>query len=221
VFCGHAGTGGKQAEGTVVHDQGQRRACGTPAQGPNHSHHRQPALQSWAKDEDENNKNREYKVVEDRLRATYVKDSTATLRNKLYDPYVKFFRWASDRLQGRDGVVCLVSNNSFLEQRAFDGMRKHLAREYSSILHVNLRGKVRDNPELSGTAYNVFGIQVGVGISLCIKKAAAKTHSIRYVEADLQLRREQKLEWLASAGSFSENRSQPNCPEFEWRLARR
>jgi predicted helicase len=161
-----------------------------------------PPYNLGQKDEDENNKNREYKVVEDRLRATYVKDSTATLRNKLYDPYVKFFRWASDRLQGRDGVVCLVSNNSFLEQRAFDGMRKHLAREYSSILHVNLRGKVRDNPELSGTAYNVFGIQVGVGISLCIKKAAAKTHSIRYVEADLQLRREQKLEWLASAGSF-------------------
>ena len=165
--------------------------------------------------ENENNKNREYKVVEDRLRETYVKDSTATLRNKLYDPYVKFFRWATDRLQGRDGLVCLVSNNSFVEQRAFDGMRKNLSRDFTEIVHVNLRGKVRDNPELSGTAFNVFGIQVGVGITICVKKASAKTHTIRYSEADLKWRREEKLAWLGKVGSASQLSTRKLLPDAD------
>ncbi len=154
--------------------------------------------------ENENNKNRQYRIVEDRLRETYVKDSTATLRNKLYDPYVKFFRWASDRLKGDDGIVCLVSNNSFVEQRAFDGMRKHLLRDFTTIYHVNLLGKVRDNPELSGTAYNVFGIQVGVGITIAVRrKSHGGGHGLRYAQAELSWRRHEKLAWLAQVVAIS------------------
>ena len=52
--------------------------------------------------ENDNNKNRRYSVIDKRIRETYSKDSKATLNNKLYDAYVKFFRWATDRLQGRD-----------------------------------------------------------------------------------------------------------------------
>ena len=48
------------------------------------------------------------------LQETYAKDSTATLKNKLSDPYVKAIRWASDRI-GEEGVVALVTNNSFLD----------------------------------------------------------------------------------------------------------
>jgi predicted helicase len=73
--------------------------------------------------ENDNNKNRSYPVVDSRIRTTYSKASDATLNNKLYDAYVRFFRWATDRLQGRDGVICFVSNNSFVDQIAFDGMR--------------------------------------------------------------------------------------------------
>ena len=85
---------------------------------------------------------------------------------KLYDAYVKFFRWAADRLQGRDGIVCFVSNNSFVDQIAFDGMRKHLLQDFTQIYHLDLHGNVRKNPKLSGTTHNVFGIQVGVGITI-------------------------------------------------------
>ncbi|MEO7001434.1 MAG: N-6 DNA methylase, partial [Ktedonobacterales bacterium] len=55
--------------------------------------------------ENDNNKNRRYPTIDGRIRDTYAKDSKATLKNKLYDAYVKFFRWATDRLQGRDGIV--------------------------------------------------------------------------------------------------------------------
>ena len=78
-----------------------------------------------------------------------------------HDPYVKAIRWASDRI-GDEGIVAFVSNNSFIDQIAFDGMRKHLARDFDAIYVLDLGGNVRKNPKLSGTTHNVFGIQVGV-----------------------------------------------------------
>ncbi|MBL8120525.1 MAG: N-6 DNA methylase, partial [Anaerolineae bacterium] len=120
--------------------------------------------------ENDNNKNRKYEVIDKRVKETYAKDSKATNKNALSDAYVKFFRWAADRLQGRDGIVCYVSNNSFVDQIAFDGMRKHLLEDFTEIYHLDLHGNVRQNPKLSGTTHNVFGIQVGVGVTVAVRK---------------------------------------------------
>ncbi len=128
-----------------------------------------PPYNVGQKRENDNNQNRPHEIVDDRVRDTYAKDSKATNKNSLSDVYVKFFRWATDRLGNRDGIVCFVSNNSFVDQHAFDGMRKHLAKDFDQILHLDLYGNVRRNPKLSGTTHNVFGIQVGVGITLAIK----------------------------------------------------
>jgi predicted helicase len=120
--------------------------------------------------ENDNNKNRKYAETDKRVADTYSKDSTASNKGALSDPYVKFFRWATDRLEGRDGIVSFVSNNSFVDQQAFDGMRKHFLREFTSIYHVDLHGNVRRNPKLSGTTHNVFGIRVGVGITVAVRR---------------------------------------------------
>ena len=119
--------------------------------------------------ENDQNKNRKYRHMDKRVQETYTADSKATLRNKLSDPYVKAFRLASDRIRATGGVVAYVTNNSFIDQIAFDGMRKNLARDFSKIYIVDLGGNVRQNPKLSGTIHNVFGIQVGVAISLLVK----------------------------------------------------
>ena len=66
--------------------------------------------------ENDNNKNRKYETMDKRVAETYVKDSKAQLRTALYDPYVKAIRWALDRI-GEEGVVALVTNNSFLDGR--------------------------------------------------------------------------------------------------------
>ena len=95
---------------------------------------------------------------------TYAADSNATTKNKLVDPYVKAFRWASDRI-GEEGVVAFVSNNSFLDSIAADGMRKRLRQDFDRSIVLDLGGNVRKNPKLSGTTHNVFGIQVGVSIN--------------------------------------------------------
>ena len=116
--------------------------------------------------ENENNKNRKYPAMDKRVAETYVMDSGATLRNKLYDPYVKAIRWASDRI-GEEGVVAFVTNNSFLDSVAFDGMRKHLAEDFDAIYIMNLGGNARKGLKVSEA--NVFGIRVGVSINLLVK----------------------------------------------------
>ena len=105
-----------------------------------------PPYNAGQQNENDNNKNRDYKVIDKRIRETYAKDSDATLKNKLYDPYVRFFRWAIDRLGDRPGIICYVSNNSFIGKRMFGGMQKHLLKDFTRIYHVDLHGDVRENP---------------------------------------------------------------------------
>jgi len=144
--------------------------------------------------ENDNNKNRKYPEIDRRIHETYAKDSKATNKNALSDAYVKFFRWATDRLGGRDGIVCFVSNNSFVGQIAFDGMRKHLMQDFTHIDHIDLHGNVRKNPKLSGTTHNVFGIQVGVGITVAVRCPGEKR--LRYHRVPEFWRKEEKLAWL-------------------------
>ena len=148
--------------------------------------------------ENDNNKNQKYETLDKRVADTYTKDSKATLRNKLSDPYVKAIRWASDRI-GDEGIVAFVTNNSFLDGVAFDGMRKHLEQDFTKIYHIDLKGNARTSGERRRKeGGNIFDdqIRVGVGISFFIKKAGAKSEkaevSIYSVDDYLKARDKQK-----------------------------
>ena len=131
-----------------------------------------PPYNAWQLNENDNNKNRKYKQMDRRVAETYAKDSKATNKNALSDPYIKAIRWASDRI-GAEGIVAFVTNNSFVDNLAFDGMRKHLAQDFDELYVLDLTGNVRKNPKLSGTTHNVFGIQVGVSINIFVRKRRA------------------------------------------------
>jgi predicted helicase len=154
-------------------------------------------------DEHDLNKNRKYPELDQRVRNTYAKASNATLLTKLSDPYVRAIRWASDRI-GKEGIVALVTNDSFIDQYAFDGMRKHLASDFDMIYLLDLGGNVRKNPKLSGTTHNVFGIQVGVSINLFIRKSDARkgSASISYSRCDEFWKKEQKYDFLDSLTAY-------------------
>ena len=158
--------------------------------------------------ENDNNKNRKYKIIEKQIRDTYAKDSRASNVNKLSDAYVKFFRWAVERLEDRDGIVCFVTNNSFVDQIAFDGMRKNLLQDFTKVYHTDLHGNVRENPKLSGTTHNVFGIQIGVGITVAIRNAQHASRTLLYHRVPEGWRKEEKLSWLAE---------RRNVATVEWR----
>jgi predicted helicase len=127
-----------------------------------------PPYNAHQVNENDNNKNRRYEVVDSRVRQTYTRDSTATNKNALSDPYVKAWRWASDRI-GNEGIVAYVCNNSFIDDLAFDGVRKHFSGDFNALYVLDLGANVRKNPKLSGTTHNVFGIQVGVSVNVFVR----------------------------------------------------
>ena len=169
--------------------------------------------------ENDNNKNRKYNTMDTRVAETYAKDSKATLKNQLSDPYVKAVRWASDRI-GKEGVVAFVTNNSFLDGVAFDGMRKHLADNFEAIYILDLSGNVRKNPKLSGTTHNVFGIQVGVSINFFIKRRGnANSHAeIFYARVDEIWRKEDKYRYLDTKEHYRNIEWEPIRPDqrYTW-----
>ncbi|MGH6811737.1 MAG: type ISP restriction/modification enzyme, partial [Methylocella sp.] len=147
--------------------------------------------------ENDNNKNRTYPRIDERIKTTYIKESSAQ-KTKLYDMYARFFRWASDRLKD-DGIIAFVSNRSFIDSRTFDGFRDVVAREFKEIFVVDLGGDVRANPKLSGTKHNVFGIQTGVAISFLAKRKGAIGCRIHYARRPEMETAEEKLTYLSAA----------------------
>ncbi len=156
-----------------------------------------PPYNAGQVNENDNNKNRKYPAIDKRVQETYVKDSTATYRADLSDPYVKAFRMASDRILSRgEGIVCYVTNNGFLDGIAFDGVRKHMRKDFDRISIIDLGGNVRKNPKLSGTTHNVFGIQVGVNITILEHHADREDGYVRYARMDEYWTRKQKYREL-------------------------
>lgn len=157
-----------------------------------------PPYNAGQVNENDNNKNRKYPVIDKRVKDTYGKDSEAQSLIKLNDPYIKAIRWASDRID-KEGIVAFVTNNSFMNEITFDGMRKHLEGDFETVYILDLGGNVRKNPKLSGTTHNVFGIQVGVSINIFIKKKNGgqnDTKTINYTRTDEYWKRGEKYCFL-------------------------
>ncbi len=166
--------------------------------------------------ENDNNKNRQYEVIDQRVRDTYAKDSNATLKNQLYDAYVKFFRWAVDRLDGRDGIVCYVSNNSFVDAYAFDGFRKHFLQDFQRVYHLDLGGNVRKNRPGRGIS-NVFDIRVGVGVTVALRSNEYSDSRLLYHRVDETGDKKDKLDYLSEMRlhTVGWQRLNPNC-KYTW-----
>ena len=159
--------------------------------------------------ENDNNKNRKYPMMDAQVKETYAKDSTARNKNALADPYIKAIRWASDRI-GEEGVVAFVTNNGFLDGVAFDGMRKHLANDFDMIYILDLGGNARKGLKVSDA--NVFGIRVGVSINLFVKTGQAMNRPpscgrgipapirIFYYRTDDLWNKKQKFDFLNECG---------------------
>lgn len=138
-----------------------------------------------------------YDHLDKKIRKSYYESSSVTNKNKSFDMYKRFLKWSSDRIAG-NGMVVFISNNSFLDAKADDGIRRALYDEFDHIYVVNLKGNAR----LSGDARrreagNVFGgrARVGVCISFLLKTGEGNSE-IRYTEVDDYATRDAKLQWL-------------------------
>lgn len=154
-----------------------------------------PPYNANQKNENENNKNREYPDIDKRIKETYIKNSTAQ-KTKMYDMYSRFYRWAMDRID-KKGIIALITNRSFIDSRTFDGFRKCVEDGFGHAYIVDTKSDVRANPKIAGTTHNVFGIQTGVAIMFLVRKEKQEGKCrIEYVAMDDFWRKEEKLEWL-------------------------
>ena len=94
-------------------------------------------------------------------------------KRPLQSDYVKFIRWAQWRInKNGEGVIGYIVNNGFLDGQVFRGMRQHLIESFNAIYLLNLHGNSRRAeavPE-GKTDENVFDIQQGVSILICVKQ---------------------------------------------------
>ena len=157
-----------------------------------------PPYNANQQNENDNNKNRAYPRIDDLIKRSFVKLSTAQ-KTKVYDMYARFFRWSFDRVHD-DGIIAFITNRSFIDSRTFDGFRRFVAEEFAEVYVVDLGGDVRANPKLSGTKHNVFGIQTGVAITFMVKRRGKKGQGCRihYARRPEHDTAEEKLGWLGS-----------------------
>ncbi len=145
------------------------------------------------------NSNRAYKIIDKRIKDTFIKYGTAQNQIVVYDMFTRFYRWSMDRLND-NGVIAFITNRTFIDSRAFDGFRKSVQEEFDSIYIVDLRSDVRANPKIAGTTHNVFGIQTGVAIAFLVRNSEKQKDKrkckIHYIELDDFWRKEKKLEWI-------------------------
>ena len=171
-----------------------------------------PPYNAGQVNDSDNNRNRKYETMDERITDTYAADSKATLKSALYDPYIKAIRWASDRI-GDEGVVAFVTNSGFLDGIAFDGMRKHLSADFDAIYILDLGGNARKGLKVSNA--NVFGIRVGVSINLFVKNKQnpSEKPNIFYHRTDDLWNKERKFNFLDEyqhIGNVEWNPIQPN-----------
>jgi predicted helicase len=134
-----------------------------------------PPYSAGQKNENDNNKNIKYPKLDKNIADSYVVKSVAT-RKYLYDSYIRAIRWSSDRLKNGDkGVVAFVTNGSFIDGNAFDGLRKCLVEEFDKIYCFNLRGNFRKFDKKEGE--NVFGNAAGTTIAITILVKNSKKNS--------------------------------------------
>ena len=168
-----------------------------------------PPYSIGQKSANDNAQNESYPTLESRIENTYVAQSEAALNKSAYDSYIKAFRWASDRLNEKEGgVIGFVTNGAWLDANGLDGMRKCLAREFSAIYVFNLRGNQRTSGELSrkeGGKIFGSGSRTPIAITILVKKPKASDEAARIYYHDIgdYLSREDKLRIIRNMGDIS------------------
>lgn len=157
-----------------------------------------PPYSATAKVASENTQNQHYAKLEHKIAETYGL-SNGTNNNKLYDSYIKAFRWSSDRIdKNNGGIIGFISNGKWLYNNSFDGFRKCLEAEFTSIYVFNLRGDCRTSGELRRKeGGNIFGLgsRTPITITILVKNPASKNTKAKifYNAVDDYLTMEEKL----------------------------
>ncbi|SFB14812.1 Predicted helicase [Poseidonocella pacifica] len=154
----------------------------------------------------DDNANVAYPGLDTRIAETYAAKSSATLKNSLYDSYIRAIRWATDRI-GDAGVVAFVTNAGWVEGNAADGVRACLKDDFTDLYVFHLRGNQRTSGELSrkeGGKIFGSGSRAPIAISVFVKDPKAAEHGrIFFHDIGDYLDQKQKLRKIRDFGSIT------------------
>ncbi len=134
------------------------------------------------------------------LKKLYSKHKLQNEKNPkwILDDYVKFMRFAQNKIESLGhGLFGFISNNAFLDNPTFRGLRHSLLECYDELYILNLHGDARKKEKTPQGAddENVFNIKQGVSINLFVKKAQTTKQKIHYY--DVYGERAEKYAFLA------------------------
>ncbi len=158
-----------------------------------------PPYSAGAKSENDNNQNLSHPKLEKWVYEAYGKNSTAKVGATTRDTLIQSIRMASDVVKDK-GVVGFVVNGSFIDSKSADGFRKCVAKEFSRLYVLNLRGNARTSGEerkKQGDGIFDSGSRATVAIIFFVKDKSVQNSAIHYYEVDDYLKREAKLNLLA------------------------
>ncbi len=160
-----------------------------------------PPYSAGAKNENDNNQNLSHPKLEKRVYEKYGKNSTAqNVGATTRDTLIQSIYMASDLLKDR-GVLGFVVNGGFIDSKSADGFRKSVAKEFSHLYVLNLRGNARTSGEVSkkeGGKIFDSGSRATIAIVFFVKDKSAPDNTIFYYEVEDYLKREAKLHLLAN-----------------------
>ncbi|PDW83905.1 helicase [Helicobacter pylori] len=161
-----------------------------------------PPYSAGAKSQNDNNQNLSHPKLEKRVTEKYGKNSTAPMQvgKTTRDTLIQSIYMASDLLKDR-GVLGFVVNGSFIDSKSADGFRKCVAKEFSHLYALNLRGNARTSGEerkKEGDGIFDSGSRATVAVIFFVKDKSAPNHTIFYYEVEDYLKREAKLHLLAN-----------------------
>ncbi len=160
-----------------------------------------PPYSAGAKSENDNNQNLSHPELEKKVYETYGKNSTSRSVGKTTrDTLIQSIRMASELLKDK-GVIGFVVNGGFIDAKSADGFRKCVAKEFSHLYALNLRGNQRTSGEVSkkeGGKIFDSGSRATIAIIFFVKDKSVQNSAIHYYEVEDYLTREDKLNWLAN-----------------------
>ena len=164
-----------------------------------------PPYSAKQENQNDDNQNLKYVQLDESIRKSYVANSKASGRHSLYDSYIRAVRWASDRIKDK-GIICYVSNGSFIDSNSMDGLRKCLTDEFSAIYCFNLRGNQRTSGEVSrmeGGKIFGSGSRASIAITMLVKNPESTGECrLSYHDIGDYLSREEKLKIISDFGSI-------------------
>ena len=146
----------------------------------------------------ENNAHIHYGVLDKRIDSTYGVKTSRHMKQSIYDSYIRAFRWASDRLNGK-GIVSFITNAGWM-RNVVEGVRRDFVEEFNDIYVYDLRGLRGDIGGSKEEGENIFGIGPSVAITFLVKNPESDHKGqIHYISTPDFASKEEKLELLEEA----------------------